>query len=69
MDKVHEEAFNTLKNALVSAPVLSMLDFSQKFHIETDASDKGIGVVVQQNRHPIASVSKALGPRNQAVYL
>jgi len=64
---VHQEAFTTLKNALVSAPVLGMPDFSQKIFIETDASAAGIGAVLQQNGHPIAFVSKALGPKNQTL--
>ena len=59
---VHQDAFTTLKHALISAPVLAMPDFSQKFVIETDASATGIGAVLQQNGHPIAFVSKALGP-------
>ena len=44
---------------------MALPDFSKPFEIETDASDKGIGVVLQQNGHPIAYISKALGPRNQ----
>src|SRR6185503_19096996 len=39
---IHQEAFKTLQNALISAPVLAMPDFSQKFIIETDASANGI---------------------------
>jgi hypothetical protein len=56
-------AFNTLKTALVQAHVLSLLDFSKTFYIETDASDIGVGAVLIQEQHPIAFVSKALGPK------
>lgn len=60
----HEEAFQALKSALQSAPVLSLPDFSQPFCVETDASGKGVGAVLLQHEHPIAFVSKALSPRN-----
>lgn len=62
-----ETAFQTLKQALISAPVLALPDFSQPFIVETDASAKGIGAVLQQQGHPIAYVSKALGPKAQCL--
>jgi len=65
----HSEAFQALKQALISAPVLALPDFSKVFTVETDASDndKGIGAVLQQDGHPIAYLSKALGPKNQVL--
>jgi hypothetical protein len=60
-------AFLTLKDALISAPVLSLPDFSKKFIVETDASGKGIGAVLMQDHHPIAYISKSLGPKQQAM--
>lgn len=62
-----QTAFQTLKKALISAPVLALPNFSITFIIETDASAKGIGAVLQQQGHPIAYVSKALGPKAQGL--
>lgn len=60
-------AFNLLKSALNSSPVLALPDFTKPFLIETDASGTGIGEVLMQEHNPIAYISKALGPRQQAL--
>jgi hypothetical protein len=60
-----QQAFNQLKQAMVTAPVLAIPDFSQPFIVETDASDIGIGTVLIQRDQPMAFLSKALGPQHQ----
>jgi hypothetical protein len=60
-----EVAFQTLKTALITAPVLALPDFSLPFVVETDACDVGIGAILSQQGHPLAFVSRALGPRNK----
>jgi hypothetical protein len=62
-----ETAFQTLKQALVSAPVLALPDFSLPFAIEIDACVVGIGAVLTQKGHPLAYVRKALGPKTQGL--
>lgn len=62
-----QEAFDSIKVALTSAPVLKLPDFKQEFIIETDASAQGIGAVLMQGAHPLAFLSKALGPKNQGL--
>jgi hypothetical protein len=62
-----EKAFQFLKQALISALVLAVPDFSKPFVVETDASDTGIGAVLQHDGHPIAYVSKALGLKHQGL--
>lgn len=37
------------------------------FEIETEAFDKGIGAVLMQEGHPIAYLSKALGPHTRGL--
>ncbi|XP_021867015.2 uncharacterized mitochondrial protein AtMg00860-like [Spinacia oleracea] len=58
-DEIHS-AFTSLKQALVSAPVLAVPDFSKGFVVETDASKTGIGVVLMQENHPLAYISRTL---------
>ena len=64
---IEDSAFRTLKQALVTAPVLALPDFNKTFVIATDACDVGICAVLMQDDHPLAYVSKALGPRNRAL--
>lgn len=49
-DSACDEAFQTLKEHLVSAPILSCPDFSLPFTIQTDASGFGIGAVLSQQQ-------------------
>jgi hypothetical protein len=60
-----QEAFDRLKQAMVSTPVLAFPDFSKEFIVETNACDTGIGAVLTQEGHPIAYFSKGLSIANQ----
>ena len=47
-----QTAFETLKKALITAPVLVLPDFTQEFIVEADASSHGIGAVLSQGVDP-----------------
>jgi hypothetical protein len=47
-------------------PVLSLLDFTLPFQLETDACTSGVGAVLMQNGRPLAYFSKCLGPKPAA---
>lgn len=63
--EITETVFQTLKLALMTAPVLALPDYNVQFVVETDACDVSIGPVLSQKGHPLAFVSRALGPRNR----
>ncbi|GKB85704.1 putative reverse transcriptase domain-containing protein [Tanacetum coccineum] len=55
-----EEAFQTLKMKLCSAPILSLPEGSKDFIVYCDASLKGFGVVLMQREKVIAYASRQL---------
>ncbi len=69
-----EDAFQTLKCMLTTAPVLAYADFSRPFVLEVDASYAGLGAVLSQEVEgkvrPVAYASRSLRPseRNTATY-
>jgi hypothetical protein len=44
--EITETAFQTLKLALMTAPVLALPDYNVQFVVETDACDVGIGAIL-----------------------
>lgn len=53
-------AFNLLKKALISTPVLRLPNFAEQFVVECDACGDGLGAILTQNNQPIAYYSEAL---------
>ncbi|GBN43724.1 Retrovirus-related Pol polyprotein from transposon 297 [Araneus ventricosus] len=60
-----EKSFNSLKQALITSPVLTYPRTDKEFILDTDASNEGIGAVLSQkignNECIIAYLSKSLG--------
>lgn len=64
-EKEQQSAFENLKLALTTAPVLAHPNFNRPFYIQCDASKTGIGSVLFQKdnegmEHPIAFISQKL---------
>ncbi|KAF7802180.1 putative mitochondrial protein [Senna tora] len=58
-----QEAFEELKKAITTVPILAMPDFTKPFELETDASDTGIGAVLMQSKRLITYYSHVLSNR------
>ncbi|CAI7854072.1 unnamed protein product, partial [Closterium sp. NIES-54] len=69
-----QTAFNSIKSALTSAPVLTVADPSRPYFIWTDASDVAVGAILCQDHghgmQPLAFESRKLQPaeRNYATH-
>ena len=55
-----DRAFQQIKVALISAPVLRLPDFDKLFDVATDTSRLGIGAVLSQELHPVSFFSEKL---------
>jgi hypothetical protein len=57
-------AFDSLKAALTTAPVLQLPNFTRPFLVDCDASGSGIGAVLHQGEGPITFFSHAMAPHH-----
>nr|GEX28889.1 hypothetical protein [Tanacetum cinerariifolium] len=60
LEEREETAFQLIKQKLCSAPILALPKGSEKFIVYWDASHKGLGVVLMQNKKVIAYASRQL---------
>ena len=57
---VEQKAFNGLKHALTTAPVLKLPDVTKPFVIVSDASGFAVGAILMQDGQPVAYHSRAM---------
>ena len=55
-----EESFQTLKEKLTSAPVLTLPEGNEGFEVYSDASHQGLGCVLMQHKRVVAYASRQL---------
>jgi RNase H-like domain found in reverse transcriptase/Reverse transcriptase (RNA-dependent DNA polymerase)/Integrase core domain/Integrase zinc binding domain len=58
--QIQEEAFQKLKRAIITAPVLRFFDVKADVTLQVDASSKAIGAVLMQDGQPVAYAAKSL---------
>ena len=63
-----EQAFQNLKTKLIKPPILKVPEVNKQFSVHSDASDVGLGAVLNQigedgEEHPVAYASRKLKPR------
>ena len=73
-DLKHQEAFDSLKEAMTTAPVLGYADYTKPFILETDASHDGLSAILSQEQdgklRVLAFASRRLRPseKNSSLY-
>jgi hypothetical protein len=63
-DKDAEDAFQVLKRASTTGPVLQMPDFDKLFIVDCDVSGVGFGAVLHQGAGPVAFFSRPFAARH-----
>ena len=60
-----QSAFETIKQVIMTLPVLTYFDKTKKHTIQCDASKKGLAAVLLQESKPVMCVSRALTETEQ----
>ena len=69
-ESTQQQAFEQIKKALVSAPILALFDVSRDTVLSVDASSYGLGAVLLQRQHsgdlqPVVYISRPMTPTEQ----
>lgn len=63
--ETQETAFNNLKDQLANSETLQYYDVTKSVTLQVDASQKGLGAVLYQDKGPVAYASKAMNDTQQ----
>jgi hypothetical protein len=63
-DREVEDAYQALKRALTTGPILQMLDFDKLFIVDYGASGVGFGAVLHQGVGPVTFLSRPFAARH-----